>query len=132
MGGDGSATTGTTLTVDAVGGITLADNSVIRLTLGAAGAHTSIDFTGSTVTFDSNQLFTFNNVQQGTYNNILVGTGDVSGIVGGWLISNSGFSGTFTYDGANVDLTVVPEPSTWALVALGLTSMVILRRRVRA
>ena len=125
------ATTGTTLTVDAASGITLADNSVIKLTLGAGGAHTSIDFTGSAVTFDNNQLFTFTNVQAGTYNNILLGTGDVSSIVGNWVVSNAGFTGTFSYDGANVDLVVIPEPSTWAVMAIGLLGLAVLRRRYR-
>ena len=129
MGGDGSATTGTTFTVDAASGITLANDSIIKLTLGVGGAHTSIDFTGSAVTFDNNQLFTLNNVQAGTYDNILVGTGNVSGIVGSWLVSNAGFTGTFSYDGTNVDMTVVPEPSTWVLLAASLTALTIYCRR---
>jgi autotransporter-associated beta strand protein len=46
----------------------------------------------------------------------------------------SGLTGNFTVDGGTsaLYLNVVPEPSTWALIGLGLTTVVILRRRARA
>lgn len=42
-----------------------------------------------------------------------------------------GLSGTFTVDGATsaLYLNVVPEPGTWALLALSLTTLLTLRRR---
>lgn len=60
-----------------------------------------------------------------------------SGITGGLTIGtlDSHIQGTptLTYNsvGGTIDITytVVPEPSTWALVALGLTSILVLRRR---
>jgi hypothetical protein len=43
----------------------------------------------------------------------------------------SGYTGAFTVDSATsaLYLNVVPEPSTWALLALSLTTVVVLRRR---
>ena len=52
------------------------------------------------------------------------------------VILNAGYSGTFTFDGANIDLTLttVPEPSTWlaGALALGAIGFMRPRRRVRA
>ena len=136
MGGNGTAATGAALRVTSTGGISLNDNSVIKLTLGASNAHTSIDFTGNAggITFDSNQAFTFINAQEGTYQNILVNVGVDPGTTGTWLVTNSGYTGVFEYDGANIDLTLtaIPEPSTWALLALGFIAALALRRRRQA
>jgi autotransporter-associated beta strand protein len=115
----GNGTTGTTLTL--AGGLTLADNSIIQLALGPGGgtAHSTLARTGSgTWIFDSNQAFTF--IDQGattgtTYQNIITGIADPPS-EGSWTITNSGWAGTFVYDGlGNIDLTLsaVPEPSTW-------------------
>ncbi|GAT32228.1 PEP-CTERM protein-sorting domain-containing protein [Terrimicrobium sacchariphilum] len=63
----------------------------------------------------------------------LTTSGITSGLTIGTLDSSFQGTPTLTYNsaGGTIDLTytVVPEPSTWALVALGLTSILVLRRR---
>jgi hypothetical protein len=48
-----------------------------------------------------------------------------------WTITNPGFVGTFTFDGANIDLTltVIPEPGTWFAAALVFAALVYTQRR---
>jgi hypothetical protein len=58
------------------------------------------------------------------------------GTTAGWTIQNAGWAGTFTYDGANIDLTLnaVPEPNTAAMLLVGLGSLIgrqSFRRRKR-
>jgi hypothetical protein len=50
---------------------------------------------------------------------------------GSWTITNPGFAGTFTFDGANIDLTLtaVPEPSTWIGGALAFAALAYTQRR---
>jgi autotransporter-associated beta strand protein len=126
----GNGTTGTTLTL--TGALTLADNSIIQLALGPSSMHSTLARTGAgTWTFDSNQAFTFIDLgaTTGTYQNIITAIADPPS-EGSWTITNPGFVGTFTYDGANIDLTLtaVPEPSTWAAGALALASLVLIQR----
>lgn len=116
QGGDG--TTGTTLTIS--GALTLASNSIVQLALGPSGAHSTLARTGSgTWTFDATQAFNFLSLgaQPGTYDNIITGLTSDPGSENSWTILNPGFEGTFTFDGNNIDLnlTTVPEPSTWAV-----------------
>lgn len=63
----------------------------------------------------------------------LTTSGITSGLTIGTLDSHIQGTPTLTYNsaGGTIDLTytVVPEPSTWALLALGLTSILVLRRR---
>jgi hypothetical protein len=57
----------------------------------------------------ANQAFTFINsgAQLGGYDNIITGLAADPGTEGTWTITNPGFSGTFTYDGAgNIDLAL--------------------------
>ena len=128
--GDGSATVGTTLSHTA-GALTLASTSIIELALGSGGTHTSIDFTGGSVSFDPTQTFTFINAQNGTYDNILVGVGADPGSETNWVVTNPGFTSMFTWDGANIDLTLtaVPEPSTWVAGFLTLGVLAYSQRR---
>lgn len=59
-----------------------------------------------------------------TLNGFSLATGD-SGVT--WAGSGGGFD--YTFSNATNTLNVVPEPSTWILTALGLTFVVIARRR---
>jgi len=52
--------------------------------------------------------------------------------VGGTLAAPINTVGPGSYVGANLQYTAVPEPSTWALLAFSLTSVMVLRRRRRA
>ena len=134
-GGDG--TTGTTLTTGSAKTVTLNTGSIIELTLAASGAHSTLaNNTGGTWAFDSAQHFTFNDLgaTTGTYTGLITGLGADPGTTGGWHINNSGWTGNFTYDpgtlGGSVNLYLtVPEPSTWALLAFSLTTVMVLRRR---
>jgi autotransporter-associated beta strand protein len=129
LGGTGAAASGT-LTL--ANNLTLNSGSIIELALGPAGAHSTLARTGGTWSFQSNQAFTFINLGAtvGTYNNIITGLASNPG-TGGWTITNPGFVGTFTFDGANIDLTLtaVPEPSTWIAGALALAALAYAQRR---
>jgi autotransporter-associated beta strand protein len=130
LGGTGAAASGA-LTL--ANNLTLNSGSIIELALGAAGAHSTLARTGSgTWSFQSNQAFTFINLGAtvGTYNNIITGLASNPG-TGSWTITNSGFVGAFTFDGANIDLTLaaVPEPSTWIGGALALAALGYAKRR---
>ena len=121
LGGTGAAASGT-LTV--ANNLTLNSGSIIELALGASGAHSTLARTAGTWTFDATQAFTFIDLgaQTGTYDNIITGLAGDPGTEANWTIMNPGFTGTFSFDGANIDLTLtaVPEPSTWVAGALAL------------
>jgi autotransporter-associated beta strand protein len=129
LGGTGAAASGA-LTL--ANNLTLNSGSIIELALGAAGAHSTLARTGGTWSFQPNQAFTFIDLGAtiGTYNNIITGLASDPG-TGSWTITNSGFAGTFTFDGANIDLTLgaVPEPSTWIGGALALAALGYTQRR---
>jgi hypothetical protein len=106
LGGKGSTPTGA-LTI--ANNLTLNSGSTIELVLGASGTHSTLTRTGGTWTFAANQAFTFINggAQPGVYDNIITGLAADPGTEGSWTITNPGFAGTFTYDGAgNIDLTL--------------------------
>jgi hypothetical protein len=126
LGGTGATASGT-LTV--ANSLTMSSGSVIELALGPSGAHSTLARTGGTWSFQTAQQFSFVDLgaTTGTYNNIITGLASNPG-TGSWTITNPGWTGTFTYDGANIDLTLtaVPEPGTWiggalALLAIGCT-----------
>ena len=136
LGGDGSAASGA-LTLQ--GNLTLKTGSLIELTLGTSGAHSTLTRGGSgTWMFAANQAFSFVNsgaAQTGFYDNIITGLAADPGGEASWTIISAGYAGTFSYDGSgDIDLTLtsVPEPATWlgGALLLGLAGRGM-RRRTR-
>ncbi len=123
------------------GNLSLGDNSILRFTLGAANAHSSLIRSGGTWSFDADQAFDFVNAQTGVYDNLISGLGGTeTGLAGiaGWTSLAPGLTASFTYDGAGgIDLVLatatIPEPASLAalagVAALGLAAT---RRRRRA
>jgi len=104
------------------------------------GGTLSLTLTGFTAT-NGNLYFLINNdgsdAITGAFSNINGGStsNNTEFTLGGqrWFISyaanyNAGVGSTFT-GGNDVALQAIPEPGTWALLAAGLTALVILRRR---
>jgi hypothetical protein len=119
--------------------LTFSDGATVTLSLGAAGAHSTLARTGGTWAFDAtSQAFTFDDLgaATGSYAGIFTGlAGTETGLsdIANWSITNSGWTGVFSYNGGtnsvDFNLTAIPEPSAVLLVAFGLASMVALRRR---
>ena len=110
LGGTGETASGT-LTVN--NSLTLRQESIIEVALGPAGAHSTLARTAGTWSFQPAQMFAFIDLgaTPGTYDNIITGLASDPGTEGGWIITNPGFAGTFTYDGSgNIDLTLTVGP----------------------
>lgn len=115
------------------GNVSLASGSKIQLTLGASGAHSSLTRTGGTWTFDSAQGFAIVDagLTTGLYDNIIGGLAADPGTAG-WTITNlPGYTGIFSFDGSNVDLTLIPEPATASILIAGAGCLLAGRRRHR-
>ncbi len=95
QGGNGTA--GTKLTLS--GALTLADNSIVQLTLGSGAAHSTLTRSGSGLwTFASKQAFSFidTGAHAGFYDNIITGLSGVPNLSpGSWVVTNPGWTGTF-------------------------------------
>jgi autotransporter-associated beta strand protein len=90
-----------------------------RLTKAGAGS----------LTLGGNNTYTGNTtISAGTLliNGNLTGSGDV------WSLTSGNNTWTFTHSTGDLGLSVIPEPSTWALLAFSLTTVLVLRRRRRA
>ena len=119
----GTGSTGQTLTIK--GALTQSTtDSIIELALGPTLIHSTLTLTSAgPSSFYSTQKFTFIDLgaTTGTYDNIITGVTSDPG-TGSWTITNSGYVGTFSYDSLNqtidLNLSAVPEPSTWAAAAL--------------
>lgn len=133
LGGNG--TTGTTLT--AANNLTLTSGLIVELALGPSHTHSTLARTGGTWSFQTNQQFTFINLgaTTRTYQDIITGLAANPG-TGSWTINNPGFTGSFFYAGANIDLTLtaVPEPSTWigGALAVGVVGWSVVRKKLLA
>jgi fibronectin-binding autotransporter adhesin len=136
----GTGSTGQTLTMK--GAVSMGNGSVIELALGTTQTHSTLAIgTGGSIAFDSTQKFTFletGAVTPGFYNNIITAVGADPGTEANWTFTSSLYAGTFSWDGANIDLTLtaVPEPSTWGAAALAAAVIghrfSVIRRRKRA
>jgi autotransporter-associated beta strand protein len=129
-GGTGAAASGS-LTLS--NNLTLNSGSIIELALGGSFTHSTLARSGSgTWTFQSNQAFNFIDLgaTTGTYQNIITGLASDPG-TGSWTIQNSGWTGTFSWDGSNIDLTMtaVLEAETWLSGALGLAGLSFMQRK---
>jgi hypothetical protein len=108
----------------------------IKFDLAANGVSDQITFSGlttvnaSALTFDRFDFNTLSGFESGNNYTLMSFTG-----VGSWsgfstLTGTVGaFDGTISLSGNDLMLNVVPEPSTWVLLAGGLTTLIILRRR---
>jgi autotransporter-associated beta strand protein len=109
---------------DSLGALTLSGNSFISLGSGAAiaFANSSASTWGASFTLDLTGFVSGSSLRFGT---------DASGLTGTQLaqFTATGFS-SFGLDSSGY-LTAVPEPATWALLAFSLTTVMVLRRRMR-
>ncbi len=108
----------------------------IKFDLAANGVSDQITFSGlttvnaSALTFDRFDFNTLSGFESGNNYTLmsLTGLGSWSGF--STLTGTVGaFDGTISLSGNDLMLNVVPEPSTWVLLAGGLTTLMILRRR---
>ena len=108
LAGNGTSASGT-LTLN---NLTLNNGAIIKIALGPGGTHSTLSRAGVPGSFSPNQGFTILNfgAQPGFYDNVVTGVPFDPGTAT-WHINNPGFSGTFTFDGGNIDLTVSSVPS---------------------
>ena len=130
----GTGTTGALQKLTITGALSMSSGSIIELALGASGAHSTLALTGATASsFATTQHFSFINLgaTAGLYDNIITGVTSSPFPTDTFVIDNSGFMGTFSWDGANIDLTLtaIPEPGTWFAGALALGAVGYWQRR---
>jgi hypothetical protein len=118
------------------GNLTLASGAKLAYDLDTPSTSDKV-IAAETLTLNGQQFsdFAFTNLgglQTGTY--VLIDANTLSGALGANLSGNlgGGLTGTLAFDNPNQNLVlnVVPEPSTWTLVALALVPL-FLRRRLR-
>ena len=110
------------------------DNTTATGTMAYAGTLSIVSFGGYSIDTNINltySLFDFTGGYSGNFSGVTVaGTALLfDGATNTWGASNGGNTAHYTLSLASGDLTVVPEPATWALLAFSLTTVMVLRRR---
>jgi len=118
---NGSTTRGTDFDGINVNSSALVYDGTLTLAVGTTfgvGSYTFnlFDFGSQSGSFDAITL-------SGSYTGSLAGPGNV------WTLASGNNTWTFTHSTGDLGLSVIPEPSTWALIAFSLTTVLILRRR---
>ncbi len=111
--------------------------SIIELALGASGTHSTLAISSpGSLTFATNQDFQFIDLgaTTGTYTGLITGVPNPGAALNSWVIDNSGYAGTFSWDSANggeidLNITAVPEPSTWIAAGLALAAVAYNQRK---
>ncbi len=137
----GTLSPGNSIGTLTVGNLTLTNNPHLVFQLFAPGASDLVIVTNQfswTGFMDTNWfiLSAPNGLSTGTYTLVSAAT-SISGFLGSGTNFTSiggiiGFNGFLSLENNNLDLIVVPEPSTGTLVVAGLLTMLLLRRRRRA
>ena len=108
------------------------DNWVFEL--GSSNTSDMLNITGDFLK-GSGSTFTFDfagSTNTGTFK-LVDWTGTTSFTTGNFSYTNlgGGNTGTFAFNGTQLEFTAVPEPATWALLAGSLTALMVFRRRPR-
>jgi len=112
-----------------LGGTATTTMDLIDYALSPGTGFDQISLSGTTPALIYGGTLTLNltgSTQLGVYH-LFTGFSSQSGTFTG--INYSGGAGSFDYATGDLTLTAVPEPATWALLAVSLTTVMILRRR---
>jgi hypothetical protein len=116
----------------------MSSGSIIELALGPSQTHSTLAIASpGTLAFATNQDFKFIEVAgatTGTYTGIITGVPDPGAALNSWVIDNSLYGGSFSWDNTNggeinLTLTAIPEPSTWIGAALALGAIGLMSRK---
>jgi fibronectin-binding autotransporter adhesin len=130
-------------------GLTLNSTSTVRMEISNVnGSADRINVTGGTLTYAGNLVFDaasmsgitnntytlFTGSQTGSWNSVALASGPSPGFTsnGSVWTRNTGDGNIWTYNQSLGTLTVVPEPSTWALIGVGAAFVLWRLRRRKA